>query len=347
MIINDNSVEQINVALLDLQKKIEKVGNNGDASLGDAIISAVASLSPGKTYDINITGNAATATTANTAGYASEAGNVDHAITATSAEQLAHPRTITLSGDATGSASFDGSTNVEINTDVTHADNADKWTQPITVRLTGDAIATATIDGSEDIDIDVYVPGGGGGGGIVEVTQAEYDALTQEEKEDGRVRVISDSDEAQILAETVFGLVHPIGEVYVQYPNQKTPNELWGQFSTWTEITSDYAGLFFRAEGGNSAAFGTNQAEGLPNLTGDLVSNNTYSGTPYSTGGPSGVFRAKSISGTQYYLNGRATGNGWVDISFDASRGSTDAVYGKSAHVTPVNTAIKLWKRTA
>ncbi len=56
------------------------------------------------------------------------------------------------------------------------------------------------------------------------------------------------------LAQSIFNYIHPIGEVYVQYPQQKSPNQLWGMLSTWTEITA-YAGAFFRSSGGNAATF--------------------------------------------------------------------------------------------
>ena len=60
---------------------------------------------------------------------------------------------------------------------------------------------------------------------------------------------------AQIVASIVnqFDTMHPIGEVYTQYPGQKTPNQLWGNFSTWEEL--DYGGAFFRAAGGNALPF--------------------------------------------------------------------------------------------
>ena len=48
----------------------------------------------------------------------------------------------------------------------------------------------------------------------------------------------------------IFDLVRPIGDTYVQYPQQASPNELWGAFSTWQVI--NYDGAFFRAEGGNA-----------------------------------------------------------------------------------------------
>ena len=51
----------------------------------------------------------------------------------------------------------------------------------------------------------------------------------------------------------IFDLVRPIGDTYVQYPQQASPMELWGSFSTWQVV--NYDGAFFRAEGGNANAF--------------------------------------------------------------------------------------------
>lgn len=60
-------------------------------------------------------------------------GNVDNTAdnqkSVKSAEQLTTARTITLTGDATGTVSFDGSTNVSIDTTVTHATSADDATK--------------------------------------------------------------------------------------------------------------------------------------------------------------------------------------------------------------------------
>ena len=79
MTINKNSVEQINVALLDMHKKIKRALSNGtsasdfknlEASVDNikrTLAEAQAGLEPGKTYDINISGNAATADKATTA----------------------------------------------------------------------------------------------------------------------------------------------------------------------------------------------------------------------------------------------------------------------------------------
>lgn len=106
MIINSNSVEQINVALFDIDKRIKAL--NADSETLKSLQGSVkliksslnetkAGLTGGATYNINITGNAATATQAtnaisairaSTAESADEAGHAiiaDTATTATSA----------------------------------------------------------------------------------------------------------------------------------------------------------------------------------------------------------------------------------------------------------------------
>lgn len=88
MIINNNSVEQINVALLDLEKKLLTIKDDKAAidSLKDSVNIIKASLNEtkagltsGTTYNINITGNATTATTATIAGSAISAESAERA----------------------------------------------------------------------------------------------------------------------------------------------------------------------------------------------------------------------------------------------------------------------------
>jgi hypothetical protein len=58
----------------------------------------------------------------------------------------------------------------------------------------------------------------------------------------------------------------PIGFVYTQFPNQTEPSNLWPMY-TWEDITGQYAGTFFRAEGDVSLPFnGGIQAEDSPRL---------------------------------------------------------------------------------
>jgi hypothetical protein len=47
-----------------------------------------------------------------------------------------------------------------------------------------------------------------------------------------------------------FNLTWPVGVTYPQYPGEKSPMDLWGEFSTWEPI--NYNGAFFRAAGGNA-----------------------------------------------------------------------------------------------
>lgn len=54
-----------------------------------------------------------------------------------------------------------------------------------------------------------------------------------------------------------FDIVHPINEIYIQYPQQKDPNTLYNNgsiSSTWT-LQTQYAGAFFRSSGGNADTF--------------------------------------------------------------------------------------------
>ena len=56
--------------------------------------------------------------------------------------------------------------------------------------------------------------------------------------------------------QNIFDMFFPKGFIYVQYPQQKSPNALYngnGITSTWEEI--DYSGAFFRSSGGNAASF--------------------------------------------------------------------------------------------
>lgn len=95
MIINNNTVEQINVALNDVYAKIDRLNiNTSDidnikvsiANIQRTLNETKNGLSSGETYNINISGNAASATHATTAGSATHAETADSATTATHAD---------------------------------------------------------------------------------------------------------------------------------------------------------------------------------------------------------------------------------------------------------------------
>lgn len=128
--------------------------------------------------------------------------------------------------------------------------------------------------------------------------------------------------------------VMPVGSVYVQFRGQPAPNTLWG--GTWQNISSTFAGEFFRAEGGDAASFGSSQPEGLPF---------PYHDHSFSLSGRYGM-NGTSItssywgSGDRVIGYGTLTTPGWGDFG----NGATN-IYGKSSHVTPKNSAIRIWKR--
>jgi len=97
----------------------------------------------------------------------------------------------------------------------------------------------------------------------------------------------------------------------------------------------DYRGKFLRGLGGNSAGnMQTTQAEGLPNITGDV-------GVSRNMDGASGAFSQKNVTSS-------VTGSGSSAsqprrISFSAS--NSNSIYGASSHVTPINQAVNYFIR--
>lgn len=100
---------------------------------------------------------------------------------------------------------------------------------------------------------------------------------------------------------------------------------------TTTFNLPDYRGKFLRGLGGNSASdIYTTQAEGLPNITGQL------SGDQLGVGSGSGCF---SVSGTSLFWTSNSPYNvGKNKADFNASR--SNSIYGSSSHVTPINQAV-------
>lgn len=147
MIINDNSVEQINVALLDIDKKlkttsvtssqmeqIQKQLDNVQRTLRETSIG----LSSGATYNINITGNASSAS------YATEAGSAKVTATAQSAEIANHANTAdsaTNATNATHAVSADNGVpaysinDAGKNLAVNSSGNAVEWVKPQTIKF--------------------------------------------------------------------------------------------------------------------------------------------------------------------------------------------------------------------
>lgn len=109
----------------------------------------------------------------------------------------------------------------------------------------------------------------------------------------------------------------PIGATYIQFPGKIAPSTLWPG-TTWSNISSSFAGDFFRAEGGSASAFESGEQSGLVGPHVHTIP--TYTGS----GG---------VNGAQFGVN-----NGPAIVSTNANTGS---------ETRPINRTIRIWERTA
>ena len=124
----------------------------------------------------------------------------------------------------------------------------------------------------------------------------------------------------------------PLGFLYTQLPNQSSPDVLWPNMK-WTEVTQQYAGLFFRAEGSGSLPFGQTQPSNQSWIS-DIW---TWSQTADNENG-------------RYPFNIGLKEGEWTEFFPGAELDGYPMFYGlrfytTSAEVRPKNTAIKIWKR--
>lgn len=130
----------------------------------------------------------------------------------------------------------------------------------------------------------------------------------------------------------------PVGFIYVQFPGESAPADLFE--GEWTNISSQFAGQFFRAEGGNAASFGSSQGGGAPDISGYL--------------GPFLTSQINSASGAIYFGFGSQVN--W-NVETSGSMGEVYAHVNLSAlrshagyslnEFRPANHTIRIWKRTS
>ena len=156
MIINDNSVEQINVVLLDIDKRIKALNVDGETlkSLQNSVKlirgslnETKAGLTSGATYNISISGNAATATQATSAIRAitaESADEVDHAIIANTATNATNATNANLSktlDNVNGDKLQIGSGTAQNITNAKHAVSADNGVPAYSINDAGKNLA--------------------------------------------------------------------------------------------------------------------------------------------------------------------------------------------------------------
>ena len=322
MTINKNSVEQINVALLDMDKKIKSALSNGtsasdfknlEASVDNikrTLGEAKAGLEPGKTYDINISGNAATAdkaTTATTAEIATTATTAETATTATTATTAETATTATTAETATTATTAETAT------------TANKVSNALTVN-------GKTYNGSEAVDAGVQTVANGGTG---VTTQAEINRafignldIGESDVTDGTEFVSSWASDNG-FAETTDGANTPYKRQFI-----KVWNYIKGKISSVLGLTKDnYGGKastagtadVANALAGRSGITNTDTFQNVMNNDGkwnitDL--NSGWSGSLYS------LHAGGSQSGLMFRIRGGSTDirNIEVNYSIDSSR---------------------------
>ena len=194
------------------------------------------------------------------------------------------------------------------------------------------------------------------------ITQEIADkAVTNSKIADGTV-------EAEKLAISVFNMNYPIGFTYVQFPQQASPNELWGNISTWKVV--DYDGAFFRAEGTNANAFieksgvlskqeqslqSHNHSIAHKHSRGTMEITGALSGTKDIYNGASGAFTINYDQNSRPHWEDDHTGT-YANCSFVASRSWTGYTSEPTndnsgdegdTETRPSNYSVRIWKRTA
>ena len=134
----------------------------------------------------------------------------------------------------------------------------------------------------------------------------------------------------------------PVGAYVIQFSGMAAPADLYG--GTWENISAQFAGQFFRAEGGNAAAFGQSQDCGAPNVYGDFTVCRSIDTLAWNLGQANGAFTMGSETSTVGLSNYSVATTGRPYAIFNLSSANTQ--YTKN-EVRPYNSTIRIWKRTA
>ena len=127
----------------------------------------------------------------------------------------------------------------------------------------------------------------------------------------------------------------PMDFLYTQLPNQSSPEQLWSYF-IWTEVTEQYSGLFFRAEGSGSELFGEIQQANhswISEIGGRCHNWNYGQGKDYTLDDYRSSYSLKVNQPKIFSCPGKS--NAIHSLS----------LFTSTREVRPKNTAIKIWKR--
>ena len=124
----------------------------------------------------------------------------------------------------------------------------------------------------------------------------------------------------------------PIGFIYTQFTNQSDPTSIWPG-AKWKDVTKQYSGLFFRAEGshseGHSEAFGSTQSSNHSRII--LIRAQSMKGILY-----------KGETGLKYFDINEGQ---WTERIVEKDVLSNLLLFTSKAENRPRNTAIRIWIR--
>lgn len=142
--------------------------------------------------------------------------------------------------------------------------------------------------------------------------------------------------ERQKELETAKESLLPVGFIYVQLPKEAPPTEIWPQLN-WTDVSSVYAGVFFRVAGEGATEFGGKvQESSAPKLVGVKLTDDASNKPTYAQ-----IQQGKWSDGL--YVKARTEANAKPSNSHNDLKSLRFLVEG--SEVRPKNMAIKVWKR--
>lgn len=170
-------------------------------------------------------------------------------------------------------------------------------------------------------------------------------------KTNGKVKWVNAVD---FVSKGILDILWPIGVIYTQYPQQKSPQELFPN-TTWEEV--NYSGAFFRASGGNAAAFnGGKQGQSIKSHNHSFSWSGSHSHGVTDPGHTHGIPTGAQDSHTgdyndhgYEYEGEKRTTSSTTNISIDSETISISGTTGPAGgnETRPENYTIRIWKRTA
>ena len=158
----------------------------------------------------------------------------------------------------------------------------------------------------------------------------------------GVAAMVSETEAAlgAAIAQVILS-IYPVGSIYMSM-TYFDPGTVFG--GSWERLPD---GVFIRNAGGDAGAVGNVQGEGLPNITGETFGMLDHPSFHCWIGALRNDDRTNSLDVSQYrpgYVKGNLFYADYFNrIKFNASW--SNGIYGASAHVTPYNYCVYMWRR--